>query len=65
MWNNNWRSVYDYTWNEGDNWAIDEEPIAVEIPEELHKYFGNCPESTENDVRRDVYLTNFRGFFFF
>ncbi|VVC39344.1 Hypothetical protein CINCED_3A008023 [Cinara cedri] len=38
IWNNNWRTVYDYTWNEGDNWIVNEEPIAIELPEELHKY---------------------------
>lgn len=29
--------MYDYTWNEGDNWAVNEEPIVIELPEELQK----------------------------
>lgn len=38
IWNNNWRTVYDYTWNEGDNWAVNEEPVNIDFPNELHKY---------------------------
>lgn len=37
IWNNNWKTVYDYTWNEGDNWTVNEEPITIELPEELNK----------------------------
>lgn len=37
IWNNNWKTVYDYTWNEGDNWTVNEEPITIELPEELYK----------------------------
>lgn len=35
VWNNHWRTVYDYTWNEGDNWTVNEDPIAIELPSEL------------------------------
>ncbi|XP_050424046.1 protein XRP2-like [Adelges cooleyi] len=38
IWNNNWRTVYDYTWNEGDNWMLTEVPISLDFPEELNKY---------------------------
>jgi len=37
IWNNNWRTVYDYTWNEGDNWTVNEEPVIVELSDQLNK----------------------------
>ncbi|XP_060861706.1 protein XRP2-like isoform X1 [Metopolophium dirhodum] len=49
VWNNNWRTVYDYTWNEGDNWVVNEEPIVVQLSEELHKY-GISNESEKSIV---------------
>ncbi|XP_026817756.1 LOW QUALITY PROTEIN: protein XRP2-like [Rhopalosiphum maidis] len=49
IWNNNWRTVYDYTWNEGDNWTVNEKPIVVELSDQLNKY-GITSESKKSIV---------------
>ncbi|XP_025422707.1 protein XRP2-like [Sipha flava] len=49
VWNNHWRTVYDYTWNEGDNWTVNKDPIAIELPSELLKY-GITVESKKSLV---------------
>ncbi|XP_050520461.1 protein XRP2-like [Daktulosphaira vitifoliae] len=50
IWNNYWRMIFDYTWNEGNNWTVSDIPISVKFPEELICKYGITCESYRSTV---------------